>query len=65
MSTYRKLAAKVRASKKTESGADDVFKPDWFAYEKMATFLHGVFQPRKTISSEVNIMYLAIIYVPF
>jgi len=62
MSTFRKLASKVRASKKTESGTDDVYKPDWFANEKMATFLHGVFQPRMTISSEVNIIYLVVIY---
>ena len=60
MSTYRKLASRVRASKKTGSGTEEVFKPDWFAFEKMATFLHGVFQPRITISSEVNIIYLAI-----
>lgn len=57
MSTFRKLASKVRASKKTGSGTDDIYKPDWFAYDKMASFLHGVFQPRMTISTEVNIIY--------
>lgn len=56
MSTYRKMASKVRASKKTGSGSDDVYKPDWFAYEKMAKFLHAVVQPRTTITSEVNII---------
>lgn len=58
MATFRKLSLRVMASKKTGSGTDDVFKPDWFAYKKMATFLHGVFQPRKTKSSQVNAIYL-------
>jgi len=32
MATYRKLLNKVKASKGTGSGAKDVIKPDWFAY---------------------------------
>lgn len=61
MSTNRKLAAKELDRAQTmysnQIGLHNM--------KKMATFLHGVFQSRKTISSEVNIMYLAIIYVLF
>jgi len=46
MATCRKLLNKFRASKGTRSGAKDVFKPDWFAYNAMA-FLHGIFMRRK------------------
>ena len=55
MATFRKLNNKVKASKKTGSGLDDIYKPDWFAYESMAKFLHSVNQPNTTKSSEVNV----------
>ncbi|KAL4120435.1 hypothetical protein QTP88_013127 [Uroleucon formosanum] len=35
IATYRKLLNKVRASKGIGSGAKDVYKPDWFAYNAM------------------------------
>lgn len=53
MATYRKLINKVKASKKAGAGSDSTFKPEWFAYEVMARFLHGVCQPHTTKSSEV------------
>lgn len=55
MSTFRKLASKVKGSKMTGSGTADIYKPDWFAYEIMAKFLHGVFQPRVTQNTEVSL----------
>ncbi|XP_016664777.1 uncharacterized protein LOC107885617 [Acyrthosiphon pisum] len=54
MATYRKLANRVKSSKKTGSGSEDIFKPDWFVYEIMARFLHGVCQPHTTKNSEVK-----------
>lgn len=54
LATYRKLSKKVRASVRTGSGVLDVYKPSWFAYEKMAQFLHSVNMPTTTISSEVS-----------
>ncbi|XP_015373732.1 PREDICTED: uncharacterized protein LOC107168738 [Diuraphis noxia] len=58
MVTFRKLVNKVKASKKTGWGLDDIYKPDWFAYEAMAKFLHSVNQPNATKSSEVNVFRL-------
>ncbi|XP_067215180.1 uncharacterized protein [Linepithema humile] len=52
LATYRKLARKVQDSTKTGSGASDVFKPNWFAYENMAKFLHSIYTPATTINSE-------------
>ncbi|XP_071056526.1 uncharacterized protein [Onthophagus taurus] len=57
MGTFRKCHAKVKGSMKTGSGAEDVFKPEWFAYEQMARFLNSTYNPRKTKSSEVIIIY--------
>lgn len=42
MSTYRKAAMKVRNSVKT----GQVYKPEWFAYDKMASFLDPVYAAR-------------------
>lgn len=56
MATYRKLLNKVKVSKGTGSGTNDVFKPDWFAYNAMV-FLHDVYEAKKTISTEVTILF--------
>lgn len=54
MGTFRKLHTKVKASERTGKGTDDLYKPDWFAYEQMAKFLYSVYSPRETKSSEVS-----------
>lgn len=43
MSTYRKVVMKVRNSGK---GTSQVYKPEWFAYDKMASFLNPVYAAR-------------------
>lgn len=43
MGTLRKLSLKAKSSKKTGSGTDSVFKPEWFAYSTMERFLNGGF----------------------
>ncbi|KAF9413738.1 hypothetical protein HW555_008184 [Spodoptera exigua] len=53
MATYRKLNTKVKSSSTSGSGTDDMFKPNWPFYEQMAKFLHGVYKPTTTKSSEV------------
>ena len=37
MASFRTCLAKVKKSGGTGSGADEVYKPNWFGYEKMAT----------------------------
>jgi len=54
MATYRKLSNKVKASMSTGSGSNEVFKPDWFAYNSM-TFLRDVYEAKKTISTCVSL----------
>lgn len=53
MATFRPLAQKVKNSTKTGSGRDEIYKPNWIFYEPMAKFLHGVYQPKTTINTEV------------
>jgi len=57
MATFRPLLNKVKASMKTGNGADDVYKPNWFAFETMARFLHGIYQPRNTVNTQVCSIY--------
>ncbi|GBO38150.1 hypothetical protein AVEN_60424-1, partial [Araneus ventricosus] len=52
MATYRKLAMKVKNSGRTGAGVYEVYKPERFAYEKMASFLHSVYTPRGTKTTE-------------
>jgi len=57
MATYRKLLNKARARKGTGSGAKDVFKPNWFAFNAMQ-FLHGVYEAKnKMPTDEVSLFY--------
>lgn len=52
MATYRKLAFKVKNSTKSGAGSKEAYRPEWFAYEKMASFLHSIYTPRKTKTSD-------------
>ncbi|CAH1183961.1 unnamed protein product [Phaedon cochleariae] len=54
MGTLRKLLQKVKASSKTGSGTDEVFKPEWFAFDFMHRFLQGVYLPIQTKDSEMS-----------
>lgn len=59
MATFRPLLAKVKKSMASGVGIDEVFKPTWFVYEKMAGFLKPVYQARDTTDTEV--IYIIII----
>ncbi|KAF5284791.1 hypothetical protein FQA39_LY04516 [Lamprigera yunnana] len=52
MASFRPLWRKVKASSRTGSGSEDVYKPTWFAFERMEIFLHGVSVARSTYNSE-------------
>jgi hypothetical protein len=49
---FRPLLNKVKASMKKRKGADEVYRPGWFAFEAMAKFLDGVYQPRSTMNTK-------------
>lgn len=53
MASYRTYAKRVRISKKSGAGSDDVFKPTWFLYDVMHQFLATTTKPRETFTSEV------------
>ncbi|KAF5305091.1 hypothetical protein FQA39_LY09353 [Lamprigera yunnana] len=52
MASFRPLCRKVKAPSKTGSGSEEVYKPTWFAFERMERFLHGVSVARSTYNSE-------------
>nr|CAH7752966.1 unnamed protein product [Callosobruchus chinensis] len=48
MASFRACLNKVKQSLKSGAGTDEIYKPPWFAYEKMATFLRDKDLPRQT-----------------
>ncbi|KAJ8930817.1 hypothetical protein NQ314_016349 [Rhamnusium bicolor] len=54
MATFRRLLNKVKATSRTGTGSEQVFKPTWFAYVKMASFLQGICKPSDTQNTEVS-----------
>lgn len=58
MASFRTCLHKVRVTTHSGTGVDEVYKPQWFAFQKMASFLREKDQPRKTINSEVSNLYL-------
>lgn len=55
MSTYRTLKRKVIASMKTGTAEEDIYKPSWFAFEKMHRFLRRTGVANETINTEVRV----------
>lgn len=62
MATYRTLSRKVRDSEKTGSGAKDIYKPSWFAYDAIDRFIRATGMKTPSLNSEVGI-FLLLIYV--
>ncbi|XP_063634257.1 uncharacterized protein LOC134804880 [Cydia splendana] len=52
LSSYRAYKLKVKKSIKSGAGADEVYKPCWFAYEVIDSFLGDKDTPKKTITTE-------------
>ncbi|KAG8264814.1 hypothetical protein J6590_004839 [Homalodisca vitripennis] len=52
MASFRTCLKKVKESCKSGAGSDDIYKPNWFAYEIMERFLKDKNLPRETLSSE-------------
>lgn len=61
MASFRACQNKVKESTKSGAGIEEIYKPNWFAYEKMISFLKNNNRPRNTINSEVS-NYIAIFY---
>lgn len=59
MASFRACVNKVmcKKSSKSGSGADEIYKPNWFAYNKMS-FLRDKDRPRNTINTEVGVVLL-------
>lgn len=54
MASFRACSNKIKESTKSGAGRDDIYKPNWFAYERMASFLQNRNQARNTLNSEVS-----------
>jgi hypothetical protein len=50
MASFRIVAKRAKSSTKSGAGAADVYKPIWFAYAKMASFLSDKDKSRTTLN---------------
>lgn len=57
MASFRACHNKVLKSIKSGTGTEDVYKPNWFAYDRMASFLRNTNSPRQTINTEVRVFF--------
>ncbi|KAF6201179.1 hypothetical protein GE061_005626 [Apolygus lucorum] len=54
MATYRKCVKKIENS--SYGGTNDVYKPEWFAFEKMESFLRSIYTPKSKLRDE-NVIF--------
>lgn len=54
MSSFRMLLNKKKKCIKSGMGADELFKPNWFAFQTMEKFLAPVYHCNPTINTEVR-----------
>lgn len=55
MATYRSHKRRVIASIQSGAAADSIYKPIWFAYELMDSFLNDIVQCRKTLNTDTQV----------
>ncbi|CAK1589268.1 unnamed protein product [Parnassius mnemosyne] len=56
MSTYRLYRKKISDSTRSGSSTDDIFKPNWFAYELMDRFLAPIYDKSDTVTINTETM---------
>jgi hypothetical protein len=54
MASFGIVAKRAKSNTKSDAGAADVYKPIWFAYEKMARFLSDKYESRTTLNLDVS-----------
>lgn len=52
MATFRGHLRKKKASIRSGAGVNDIYKPIWFAYEYMESFLSPVYECQSTINTQ-------------
>lgn len=55
MATFRGHLRKKKASIKSGAGANDIYKPIWFAYEYMESFLAQIYECQTTINTQDDV----------
>ncbi|XP_030034741.2 uncharacterized protein LOC115450773 [Manduca sexta] len=51
LTQYRECLKKIKESTKTGSGADEIYRPSWFAFDAIHNFMGSVYDYRLTIST--------------
>lgn len=61
LSSYRSYKTKVKRSLSSGAGVDDVYKPVWFAYELMDSFLSDTTKCIKSLNTVSNTLLMPVI----
>jgi len=57
MATFRGHLRKKKASIRSGAGVNDIYKPIWFAYEYMESFLSPVYECQSTINTQDTVSF--------
>lgn len=55
MATYRGHLRKIKNSQKSGAGAEAVYRPIWFAFDLMNSFLQQLYECKKTTNTETEV----------
>ncbi|XP_022820981.1 uncharacterized protein LOC111352623 [Spodoptera litura] len=55
MATFRRHCRKQQASIRSGAGADDIYKPNWFAYDQMESFLGPFYTCTDNVNTEEEV----------
>lgn len=54
--SYRGYRRKIKTTKVSGAGRKDVFKPSWFAFDAIHTFMQDVYTPHGTVDTMVSVI---------
>lgn len=54
--SYRGYRRKIKTTKVSGAGRKDVFKPSWFAFDAINTFMQDVYTPHGTTDTMVSVI---------
>lgn len=55
MATFRGQVRKIKKSEQSGAGINEVYKPVWFAFDLMQSFLGPIFECRATVNTETEV----------
>lgn len=55
LTQYRDCLKKIKDSTKTGAGSEEVYKPSWFAFDAIHSYMGAVYDYRPTLCTEIKV----------